>query len=46
MHIYDINRHKSTHGNKCSKYKKFLRMMILIHIRQDLSKRVEKKSFL
>ena len=28
-HRYDINTARSRHGNKCSKYKKYLSMMLL-----------------
>ena len=34
---YDINRPRSGHGHKYSKYKKFLNMMMLICIMQHLS---------
>ena len=37
LHRYDINRPRSRHGQKCSKYKKYLSMMILICIKQHLS---------
>ena len=36
-HRYDINRPKSRHRHKYSKYKKCLSMMILICIKQHLS---------
>ena len=36
-HIYDINRPMSSHGHKCSKYKKCLIMIVLICIKQHLS---------
>ena len=35
-HIYDINRPRSRHGHKYSKYKKYLSMMMLIYIKQHL----------
>ena len=34
---YDINRPRSRHGRKSSKYKKCLTMMLLICIKQHLS---------
>ena len=37
-HRYDINRPRSRHGHKCSKYKKCLNMMMLLGIKQHLSK--------
>ena len=36
-HRYDLNRPKSKHGHKYSKYKKCLSMMMLICIKQHLS---------
>ena len=36
-HRYDINRPRSRNGHKYSKYKKFLSMMMLICIKQNLS---------
>ena len=36
-HRYDINRPRSRHGHKYSKYKKCLNMMMLICIKQQLS---------
>ena len=36
-HRYDINRPRSRHGHKYSKYKKCLSMMMLICIKQHLS---------
>ena len=36
-HRFDINRHKSRHGHKCSKYKKCFSVMMLICIKQHLS---------
>ena len=36
-HRYDINRPRSRHGHKYSKYKKCLTMMMLICIKQHLS---------
>ena len=36
-HRYDINRPKSTHGHKYSKYKRCLSMMMLLCIKQHLS---------
>ena len=36
-HRYDINRRRSRHGHKHRKYKKYLRMMMLICIKQHLS---------
>ena len=36
-HRYDINRHRSRHGHKYSKYKKYLSLTMLICIRQHLS---------
>ena len=36
-HRYDLNRTKSKHGHKYSKYKKCLSMMMLICIKQHLS---------
>ena len=37
LHRYDVNRPKSLHEYKYSKYKKYLRMMILVCIKQHLS---------
>ena len=37
-HRYSINRPRSRHGHKYSKYKKCLSMMMLIRIKQHLSK--------
>ena len=34
---YDINRPRSTHGHKYSKYEKCLTVMLLICIKQHLS---------
>ena len=34
---YDINRPRSRHGHKYGKYKKYLSMMMLICIKQQLS---------
>ena len=36
-HRYDINRPRSRYGHKCSKYKNYLVMMVLIFITQHLS---------
>ena len=36
-HRYDINRPRSRHGHRYSKYKKCLGMMMLIFIKQCLS---------
>ena len=36
-HRYDINRPKSRHGHKYSKYKRFLSMMVFTYIKQHLS---------
>ena len=36
-HRYDINRPKSRHGRKYSKYKRFLSMMVFTYIKQHLS---------
>ena len=36
-HRYDINRRRSRHGDKYSKYKKYLNIMMLICIKQQLS---------
>ena len=37
LHRYDINRPRSRHEHKYSKYKKCLNMMMLIRIKQHLS---------
>ena len=37
LHRYDVNRPKSWHEYKYSKYKKYLRMMIIVCIKQHLS---------
>ena len=34
MHRYDINRRKSRHGHKFSKYKKYVRIKMVIFIKQ------------
>ena len=36
-HGYHINRSRSRHGHKCSKYKNGLSMMMLLSIKQHLS---------
>ena len=36
-HIYNINRPRSRHGHKYSKYKKYLSTIMLIGIKQHLS---------
>ena len=36
-HRYNINRPKSRHGRKYSKYKRFLSMMVFTYIKQHLS---------
>ena len=36
-HRYNLNRPRSRHGCKYSKYNKYLSMMILIYIKQHLS---------
>ena len=36
-HRYDINRPRSRHGHKYSKYKKCLSMMMLMGVKQHLS---------
>ena len=36
-HRYNVNKHRCRHGHKYSKYKKYLRMMILLSIKQHLS---------
>ena len=40
-HRYDINRPRSSHGHKYSKYKKCLTMIMLICIKQHLSNEAE-----
>ena len=37
MHRYDINRRRSRHGHKFSKYKKYVSIMMVIFIKQRLS---------
>ena len=36
-HRYDINRPRSRHGHKCSKYKSVSVLMMLIYTKQHLS---------
>ena len=35
-HRYDINRFRPRHGHKCTKYKMYLSMMMIIYIKQNL----------
>ena len=37
-HKHDVNRPRFKHGHKCSKYKKCLSMIMLVCIKQHLSK--------
>ena len=40
-HRYNINRPRSRHGNKYSKYKKYLSIVMLICIKEHLQKTFE-----